>query len=124
MRASVIIPCRNGERIVGEAVRSALAQSEPPLEVLVVDDASTDSTSEAARSAGATVLRLKERANAGGARNRGIEEARGDTLAFLDADVAAPRDWLEGGGRTLDRGPETAAGGGRGPAEGAGHLRG
>ncbi|HKA36429.1 MAG TPA: glycosyltransferase family 2 protein, partial [Thermoanaerobaculia bacterium] len=112
MRASVIIPCRNGERIVGEAVRSALAQSEPPLEVLVVDDASTDSTSEAARSAGATVLRLKERANAGGARNRGIEEARGDTLAFLDADVAAPRDWLERVRRTFDRDPDTVAVGG------------
>jgi glycosyltransferase involved in cell wall biosynthesis len=57
MRASVIIPCRNGERIVAEAVRSALSQGEPPLEVIVVDDASTDATSQAARSAGARVLR-------------------------------------------------------------------
>ena len=53
MRVSVIIPCRNGERVVAEAVRSALAQTEPPLEVLVVDDASTDGSSEAARKAGA-----------------------------------------------------------------------
>ncbi|HLN56982.1 MAG TPA: glycosyltransferase [Thermoanaerobaculia bacterium] len=53
MRASVIIPCRNGERIVAEAVRSALTQTEPPLEILVVDDASTDGTARAARSAGA-----------------------------------------------------------------------
>ena len=56
MRASVIIPCRNGERIVREAVRSALAQSEAPLEVIVVDDASTDGTSQAAREAGARVI--------------------------------------------------------------------
>ncbi|HEX5854216.1 MAG TPA: glycosyltransferase family 2 protein [Thermoanaerobaculia bacterium] len=95
MRASVIIPCRNGERIVAEAVRSALAQTEPPLEVLVVDDASTDRTSQIARAAGARVLRTEVRRNAGGARNIGIEAASGDVLAFLDADVAAPRDWLE-----------------------------
>lgn len=94
MRVSVIIPCRDGERIVGEAVRSALAQTEPPLEVLVVDDASTDRTSEAARAAGARVLRSETRRNAGGARNLGIEASSGEVLAFLDADVAAPPDWL------------------------------
>ena len=94
MRASVLIPCRNGERIVGDAVRSALAQTEPPIEVLVVDDASTDRTSETARCAGARVLRTETRRNAGGARNIGIETARGDVFAFLDADVVAPPDWL------------------------------
>jgi glycosyltransferase involved in cell wall biosynthesis len=94
MRASVIIPCRNGERIVAEAVRSALSQTEPPLEVLVVDDASSDRTAEVARTAGARVLRAPVRRNAGGARNIGIEASRGDVLAFLDADVAAPSDWL------------------------------
>jgi glycosyltransferase involved in cell wall biosynthesis len=94
MRASVIIPCRNGARIVGEAVRSALAQTEPALEVLVVDDASEDGTGAAASAAGARVLRTGERRNAGGARNLGIEAARGDILAFLDADVTAPSDWL------------------------------
>jgi glycosyltransferase involved in cell wall biosynthesis len=112
VRANVIIPCRNGERIVGEAVRSALAQSEPPLEVLVVDDASTDGTSQAARSAGARVLRLETRGNAGGARNRGIEESRGDVLAFLDADVGAPRDWLARVRETFDRDPDAVAVGG------------
>jgi glycosyltransferase involved in cell wall biosynthesis len=42
MRASVIIPCRDAERTVADAVASALRQSEQPLEVLVVDDASSD----------------------------------------------------------------------------------
>ena len=79
---------------MAEAVRSALSQTEPPLEVLVVDDASTDRTSEVARAAGARVLRTDVRRNAGGARNIGIEAASGDVLAFLDADVAAPPDWL------------------------------
>jgi glycosyltransferase involved in cell wall biosynthesis len=94
MRVSVIIPCRNGAGVVGEAVRSALAQTEPPLEVLVVDDASTDGTSDAARAAGARVLRSAARRNAGGARNIGIEASSGGALAFLDADVVAPTDWL------------------------------
>jgi glycosyltransferase involved in cell wall biosynthesis len=113
MRASVIIPCRNGARIVGEAVRSALSQTEPPLEVLVVDDASEDATSEAARAAGARVLRTEARRNAGGARNIGIESSSGDVLAFLDADVAAPADWLARVGAAFENAPEVVAVGGR-----------
>jgi glycosyltransferase involved in cell wall biosynthesis len=112
MRASVIIPCRNGARIVGEAVRSALAQTEPPLEVLVVDDASEDATAEAARAAGARVLRAKTRRNAGGARNIGIEASSGDVLAFLDADVAAPADWLARVRTTFESNPDVVAVGG------------
>ncbi len=112
MRASVIIPCRNGARIVGEAVRSALAQSEPPLEILVVDDASTDGTSEVARAAGARGLRSKTRRNAGGARNVGIEASSGDVLAFLDADVAAPADWLARVRKAFERDPDIVAVGG------------
>ncbi len=113
MGASVIIPCRNGERIVGDAVRSALAQSEPPLEVIVVDDASTDRTAEMARAAGARVLRTETRRNAGGARNIGIEAASGDLFAFLDADVIAPCDWLERVRRVFESDREIVAVGGR-----------
>lgn len=112
MRASVIIPCRNGERIVGEAVRSALAQTERPAEVFVVDDASTDRTFDVARGAGARVLRLRERRNAGGARNAAIEESSGDVLAFLDADVSAPRDWLSRVRAVFERDPDVVAVGG------------
>lgn len=113
MRASVIIPCRNGERIVAEAVRSALTQTEPPLEILVVDDASTDGTARAARAAGARVLRTEARRNAGGARNIGIEAASGDILAFLDADVTAPPDWLARVRADLEGDPGIVAVGGR-----------
>jgi glycosyltransferase involved in cell wall biosynthesis len=112
MRASVIIPCRNGERIVGEAVRSALAQTEPPLEVIVVDDASTDGTSQAARAAGARVLRTAGRRNAGGARNAGMEASSGNVLAFLDADVAAPPDWLARVRDAFEKDPDVVAVGG------------
>jgi glycosyltransferase involved in cell wall biosynthesis len=113
MRVSVIIPCRNGERIVGDAVRSALSQTEAPAEVLVVDDASTDSTGETARRAGARVLRCETRRNAGGARNLGIEAAFGDVFAFLDADVVAPSDWLTRVRTALESDPRIVAVGGR-----------
>ncbi len=113
MRVSVIIPCRNGERIVGDAVRSALAQSEPPADVLVVDDASTDGTAQAAAAAGARVLRSASRRNAGGARNAGMDAASGDVFAFLDADVVAPADWLARVRAAFESDPRIVAVGGR-----------
>ena len=113
MRASVVIPCRNAKRTVGDAVRSAFDQTEPPLEVLVVDDASTDDSAGAARSAGARVIRNGRRRNAGGARNAGMDAARGDAFAFLDADAVAPRDWLERARRAFEREPGIAAVGAR-----------
>jgi glycosyltransferase involved in cell wall biosynthesis len=113
MRASVIIPCRNGERLIGGCVRSALAQTEAPIEVLVVDDASTDGTAEEAQRAGARVLRNNRPRAAGGARNAGIEAARGEVFAFLDADVIAPPDWLARVREDFQRFPQAVAVGGR-----------
>jgi glycosyltransferase involved in cell wall biosynthesis len=113
MRASVIIPCRNAERTVAGAVASALAQSEPPFEILVVDDASSDASAEIARQAGARVLANATRRNAGGARNAGIEATSGELLAFLDADAVAPPDWLARARSVLEYDPQVAGVGGR-----------
>jgi len=113
MHFSVVIPCRNAERTVAGAVRSAFDQTEPPLEVIVVDDASDDASADAARHAGARVLRNSRRRNAGGARNTGMEAARGDAFAFLDADAVAPPDWLERARRVFESDPEVAGVGGR-----------
>jgi glycosyltransferase involved in cell wall biosynthesis len=110
---SVIIPCRNSVATVAAAVRTALGQTVRPLEVLVVDDASSDGSADAAAAAGARVIRLERRCNAGGARNRGIEEARGDVLAFLDADVEIAPDWLAIVNEVLTSDPSIAAVGGR-----------
>jgi glycosyltransferase involved in cell wall biosynthesis len=94
VRASVIIPCHNGGRTVGDAVRSGLNQSVRPVEVIVVDDGSTDGSGEVAREAGARVVESQAR-SAGGARNTGIAAACGDVLAFLDCDAVVSRNWLE-----------------------------
>src|SRR5262245_23003010 len=84
---SVIIPTYNSARFVIDAVESALAQSYPSLEVIVVDDGSSDDTQERL---GPWEGRIKYfyQPNSGPAkaRNRGIKEARGDLIAFLDAD--------------------------------------
>jgi glycosyltransferase involved in cell wall biosynthesis len=110
---SVIVPCRNSAETVGAAVRTALAQSIPPLEVLVVDDASTDQSAEVARAAGARLVTGCTRRNAGGARNAGIEAAKGDVLAFLDADVEVAPDWLAMVAKVFDSDPTVVAVGGR-----------
>lgn len=89
---SVIIPVFNGERFLGEALDSALAQAPPPLEVIVVDDGSTDGSASVAESrAGVRCLRL-DHVGVSGARNHAIAEARGEWIAFLDADDR----WLPG----------------------------
>jgi glycosyltransferase involved in cell wall biosynthesis len=84
---SVVIPVRDGERYVAEAVESVLAQTLPGVEPIVVDDGSEDGTPEILRSLGAGVRVVRqERTGAAAALNRGVGLARGGLLAFLDAD--------------------------------------
>ena len=86
---SVIGPAYNAERFLGAALRSAASQTEPPAEIIVVDDGSSDGTERAvgeARAAVPVIYRRQDRQGAGVARNRGVSEARGEWIAFLDAD--------------------------------------
>lgn len=84
---SVIIPVYNGERYLAEAIESVLAQTHRPLEVIVVNDGSTDGSAALAAGFGPPV-RVLDVARGGGvvARNQGAAVARGAWLAFLDAD--------------------------------------
>jgi glycosyltransferase involved in cell wall biosynthesis len=86
-RVSCVVPVCNGERFLGEALDSILAQTHLPTELIVVDDGSTDRSQEIAESYGDRVVLLRQ-PNRGpaAARNRGIRAARGELLAFLDAD--------------------------------------
>ncbi len=84
---SVVIPAYNCARLLGRAIESALGQTYPNLECIVVDDGSTDGTPEVVTSFGDRVLALRQRnAGASAARNAGIAAARGRYIAFLDAD--------------------------------------
>lgn len=88
-RVSVVIPAYNAERFIGEALASIQAQTLKELEVLVVDDGSTDATVRTAeRFAASLELTVIRQRNAGpaAARNRGVRAARGAHCAFLDAD--------------------------------------
>ena len=90
-RVSVILPVYNGARFLAEALRSVLAQTLPPDEIIVVDDGSTDGTAQviAEASAASTVpIRAVYQENQGpaAARNRGLSLAQGELLAFQDAD--------------------------------------
>lgn len=84
---SVIIPTYNYGRFVGEAVQSALDQTLPPSEIIVVDDGSTDDTQQVLARFG-NRIRVVRQENQGVAvaRNTGVAHATGDLLAFLDAD--------------------------------------
>jgi len=84
---SVVIPTYNCGHLIGDAINSVLRQTVTVLEVIVVDDGSTDDTSERLE-AFAERVRLVRQTNQGvaAARNRGVAEAQGEFVAFLDAD--------------------------------------
>ncbi|MCM2269188.1 MAG: glycosyltransferase [Thermoanaerobaculia bacterium] len=86
-RVSVVIPVYNRARLVREAIDSALAQTHQPVEIVLVDDGSTDAIDEVLRDY-AGRLRAARQANGGvsSARNRGVRLATGDYLHFLDSD--------------------------------------
>ncbi|NLX23846.1 MAG: glycosyltransferase [Phycisphaerae bacterium] len=88
---SLIVPCRNGQRTLGEALETVFAQTVPPFEVLLIDDGSQDRSVAIARSFGPQVRVLRNPSRGpGAARRLGVSQARGQFIAFVDAD-----DWLD-----------------------------
>jgi glycosyltransferase involved in cell wall biosynthesis len=83
---SVVIGAYNAAAWIGQTLHSVLAQTCPVLEVLVVDDGSTDETAAIVRSYGAQVQYLHEEHRGRPHRNRGILASRGELVAFVDAD--------------------------------------
>lgn len=85
---SVVLPVRNGERFVAEAVRSVLEQAWRPLELLVIEGGSTDGTRDVLAGFHAPELRVLDQEGRGipGAWNQGIRSARGPVVAFLSSD--------------------------------------
>lgn len=107
-RVSVIIPCHNAAAFAGRAIASAMAQTYPPDEVVVVDDGSVDERELAAASHAAAVRLIRHDVPRGvsAARNSGAAVAVGDWLAFLDADDYWHPEKLEAQIRALQCWPE------------------
>jgi glycosyltransferase involved in cell wall biosynthesis len=84
---SLIIPAHNSEQTLPLCLDAIRASTHSPLQIIVVDDASIDQTSEVARLHGAIVYRLTEHHHVNHCRNLGAEKASGDILFFLDSDV-------------------------------------
>jgi glycosyltransferase involved in cell wall biosynthesis len=95
LRVSVIVPTYNRANYLPEALRSILTQSYSPCEVIVVDDGSTDDTDQVLQAFGSPVRYFKQdHQGVAIARNRGLELATGDVIAWLDADDLWMSDYL------------------------------
>jgi len=90
MKISVVIPAYNAEQYIRMAIESCLRQTYAPIEIIVVDDGSTDGTAAVAESLSSPVrvVHLPENMGLSTARNRGVQASTGDWVALLDAD-----DW-------------------------------
>jgi glycosyltransferase involved in cell wall biosynthesis len=94
---SVLIPCYNAANYIGETLESVLRQSWPALEIVVVDDGSTDGSDEVVRRFSRDNLRYFRQSNAGAAaaRNNAFARSLGEFVQFLDADDLLDQDKIE-----------------------------
>jgi glycosyltransferase involved in cell wall biosynthesis len=97
---SVIIPVYNRAGLIGPVIEALLNQQTPPqllpspIEIIIVDDGSTDNTGDVVRSYPVKYIRQENRGPAS-ARNRGFRESKGEIVAFIDSDCIARPGWLE-----------------------------
>ncbi|MFA6243279.1 MAG: glycosyltransferase [Candidatus Hydrogenedentales bacterium] len=91
---SIVIPAHNASATIGECIEACLAQSYPHIEVIVVDDGSTDDTPRIVQSRSVRFIRQGQQGPAA-ARNRGAREANGEIIAFTDSDCVPAEDWIE-----------------------------
>lgn len=108
---SVVIPTRNGARRLPRCLAAVRAQDyRGPVEIVVVDDASTDDTAGVAAAHGARVLRSDANVGPGQARNLGVAAAMHDVLAFTDDDCVPEAGWLTGIVHQIDNGAAAVCG--------------
>lgn len=111
---SALVPVWNGAGFLAEAIDSVLVQKPPVAEVVVIDDGSTDGSGDVARAFGPRVRCVRrEHAGLAATRNAAVREARGELLAFLDADDLWPAGRLARLLDALERSPECGIAQGR-----------
>ena len=94
-KISVYIPCYNAERFIVKAVKSILAQTLCPDEVLVIDDGCNDRSIELIEKFPVKVIRMGWNQGLAAARNRAYQEVKNELIASIDADCEAHPEWLE-----------------------------
>ncbi len=101
---AVVVICHNYGRFLPESLHSVLAQTRPPVEIVVIDDASTDDTSTVAAQFSARGVRYErvDVRDVHRARGAGLADTRAGVVCFLDADDILPPDYLEAGVRLFD----------------------
>ena len=106
---SAVIPAYNAEKYIARTLESVLSQTRPADEIIVVDDGSTDGTCEVVKSFGEKVRYIhQENAGVSAARNTGIENARCELIAFLDADDEWLAEYLQIQMQLFDKNPDLA----------------
>jgi glycosyltransferase involved in cell wall biosynthesis len=95
MLVSIIIPAYNAEHTLEECLQACLAQTYPDFEVIVVDDGSTDSTPDIAKSIDGIQYVHQENGGPAKARNTGARHAKGEIIAYTDSDCIPEPDWIE-----------------------------
>jgi glycosyltransferase involved in cell wall biosynthesis len=114
---SVIVPVFNGAQCLPRCLESLRRQTHPRVEIIVVDDGSTDGTPELVKPP-IKLLRTGGRKGPGVARNMGARAATGEVLFFTDADVVAPPDWIEKALKVrAEKGVKCGGGGYAGPVK-------
>lgn len=108
---SVVVPVFNGAHCLPRCLESLQRQTHPRVEILVVDDGSTDGTPDLVKTP-VRLLSTGGRKGAGAARNVGARAAAGEVLFFTDADVVAPPGWIEKGLRVREEKGVACGGGG------------
>ncbi len=109
MKVSVIVCAYNEAQFLSACLHSLLAQTRPPDEILVVNNASADATGEIARATPGVRVIDEPRKGLVVARETGRRSANGDVLAYVDADCRAPLQWLERMERRFERSPAIVA---------------
>jgi len=96
IKVSVIVPFYNSERYIKRCMEGLLQQSYPreQYEILMIDNNSTDTSAEMVRQYPGIRLLAESKQGAYAARNRGLQGAKGEVIAFIDADCVPSHDWL------------------------------
>jgi len=105
---SVILPVHNSEKYLRDALHSVFNQDYTPIEIIIIDDGSTDGTSQIVKEyAGKVQYTFQQNQGPAAARNLGIQKANGDFITFIDADDLWPEDKLKHQMGCFEQYPET-----------------